>query len=137
MTQQTFEEKTLVKVSSMEYKLIEIMFDNASVDEDKFCNLWMEMNPKRVTEAMEEYSRKWELDEIKGILRVAGTDEWKSAIAPRYATDYFTDYEQKILAHADIPCFYTDGNGNKRNRLVGAMIYDIRKYVRDREKRNK
>lgn len=51
MLKQEFEERVQMKVSLLEYRAIETVYNGCDFGKDEFCKMWVKMNKSRVEEA--------------------------------------------------------------------------------------
>lgn len=52
MTQQEFENRVNMQVSSTEFDAINVVYMNSDLDKDEFCKMWSKMNESRISKAI-------------------------------------------------------------------------------------
>ena len=129
--QSEFEKMTGVKVSSDEYKAIEIVYMNSDTDKVLFCQLWMKMNAKRVAKAKAEREETERKSNLK--MKLAEIISWP--IAPhdynKYAYQFFNKKQKEVLMEAGIDVWFS-GTENRWNSLplVSSVLWEIGKMLR-------
>ena len=96
MTQQEFQERTQVRVNAAEFEAINMMYMNADVDKDIFCNMWRKMNASRVKAAKEEAKKQQAIDKVLSMMMANA--EWSDV--EHYntiAVSVLSDKEQSLL----------------------------------------
>ena len=96
MTQQEFQERTQVRVNAAEFEAINMMYMNADVDKDIFCNMWRTMNASRVRAAKEEAKKQQAIDKVLSMMMANA--EWSDV--EHYntiAVSVLSDKEQSLL----------------------------------------
>lgn len=128
MTQQEFEQRVGMSVDSTEYASIENVYMASDLDKNDFCNLWRDMNYKRVTRAREERIAKEEAQRVKECLFHIINMPYKVNEFAKLADNYFTEKEKRCIESIGIT-MQQERNGIPYFVSVASVLVDIRKYL--------
>lgn len=128
MTQQEFETRVLVKVSTSEYWHINEVYNNSDLDKDEFCKLWVKMNQGRVSKAKEEAKREAEdWKQREGLYDIIAKD-W-SNLYDKAAYKHLNKKERQLLDTVGISIDDDTYSWIYPTR-VRDVIYQIEKYLK-------
>lgn len=134
MTQQEFETRVQVKVSTQEYWHINEVYNNSDLDKDEFCKLWVKMNQGRVNKAKEiQKAIDEDMKQREGLYDIINRD-W-SGVTFEPATEKFNKTQQQLLSKVGIELEEQKfgilfGTSFMVEKTVGTVIYEIKKYLR-------
>ena len=134
MTQQEFETRVQVKVSTQEYWHINEVYNNSDLDKDEFCKLWVKMNQGRVNKAREiQKAIDEDMKQREGLYDIINRD-W-SDVTFEPATEKFNKTQQQLLAKVGIELEeerfgFLFGTKFMVQKLVGTVIFEIKKYLK-------
>lgn len=98
MTQQEFESRVKMAVSSKEYSSIEEVYMNSDLDKDEFCKMWAKMNKSRIAKAKAEQDYRNRISKVQDIILFRGE-----------FNDYSTTITASLLSWEEIDLFESVG----------------------------
>lgn len=134
MTQQEFETRVQVKVSTQEYWHINEVYNNSDLDKDEFCKLWVKMNQGRVNKAKEQAKREAEDWKQREALYDIINRDWTGKYN-EFAHTCFTKTQEKQLSEVGIELTEERvepiwGHTVRDYKLVSTILYEIEKYLK-------
>ena len=122
MTQQEFQNRVHVTVSTQEFWAINEVYNNSELDKDAFCNAWAKMNRERVRKAMDEAkeSRKLELlrERVWRLYEKSASDDPRAMF--EMADEYLTEAQMAFLRSIGI----------YPNDTLLHVRYEMRRYLK-------
>ena len=138
MTQQEFETRVQVKVSTQEYWHINEMYNNSDLDKVEFCKLWVKMNQGRVNKAKEaakkEAEKEAKLETLWNIVMKYGSiATCSNEMHTTLAVAVLTDKERSNLESLgfDMKEDWCIGSSDIRPfKRMSTILYEIDKYLK-------
>lgn len=134
MTQQEFQTRVQLEVTSDEFYHINAVYMNSDLDKDEFCKLWVKMNQARVNKAKAAAKAAEAEQKVReGLFDIINRNHDKAYNL--FAEDYFNEAQQKRLAEVGIqmreervePIW---GHTVRDPKLVSTVLYEIKKYLK-------
>ena len=129
MMQSEFEKMTGVKVSSEEYKSIEVIYMSSDVDKVFFCQYWMKMNYKRVAKAKADRIAEEEAQRDRELLHTILDKPYNKDSFFMVADVFFNKGEKKVLESIGIR-MEENRKGIPYFVSVASVLHDLMRYLK-------
>ena len=130
MTQQEFETRTNVAVSSKEFDAINEVYMNSDLDKDEFCKVWCKMNASRVLNAKAEAIKKAREEANREFAWRLVNYGYTQKEYEGLADNYFNANEKNFLkTRLGIEMQGTNSWGIPYFRTVNEILWDLNQYL--------